>query len=162
MGSTEIPGRYVQLTASQAASFKEAQLQDDQPNNLSNGRSSRQLAVYHNILNFTGDPYAGNPQSMITLTGASDKDPGQGKLMAENIKQYLVSAFGIDPSRIATEGRDKPLSPSEQPGGTKELAYYVRVTGGVDISSASPDLLLQVGGAKLGVPETGSNKRLSI
>lgn len=147
MGSTEIPSRYVLLNQSQAASFKEAQLQDEQPNNLATGRSSRQLAVYHNIMNIIGDRMRSNPQSTITLTGASDKDPAQGKLMAENVKQYLVSAFGIDASRIATEGRDKPLVPSEQPGGTKELASLREGDRRVDISSTSPDLLLQVGGA---------------
>src|SRR6185295_9318273 len=51
MGSADIPGRYVQLSKDQAISFKEEQLQDDQPDNLKKGRSSRQLAVYHNILN---------------------------------------------------------------------------------------------------------------
>jgi len=147
MGSTEIPTRYVMLNAAQAASFKEAGLQEDQPSNLSAGRSARQMAVYHNILNVTGDRLRANPQSTITLTGASDKDPVQGKLMAENVKQYLVSAFGIDAARITTEGRDKPLVPSEQPGGTKELALLREGDRRVDITSTSPELLLQVGGA---------------
>ena len=80
----------------QAASFKEAQLQEGQPDNLNNGRSARQLAVYHNILNIMGDRMRSNPQSTITLIGASDKNPAEGKIMAENIKQYLVTAFGID------------------------------------------------------------------
>ena len=53
-GSTEIPNRYVTLSNTQAISFKEEQLQQGQPNNLNNGRSSRQLAVYHNILNIIG------------------------------------------------------------------------------------------------------------
>jgi outer membrane protein OmpA-like peptidoglycan-associated protein len=147
MGSTEIPGRYVMLSQSQASAFKEEQLQEDQPNNLKSGRSARQLAVYHNILNIMGDRLRSNPQSTITLTGASDKDAVQGKLLAENVKLYLVTAFGIDATRIIIDGRDKPLILSEQPGATRELALLREEDRRVDITSSSPELLLQVGGA---------------
>ena len=147
MGSTDIPSRYVTLTTTQAASFKEEQLQESQPNNLNVGRSQRQLAVYHNILNITGDRLRSNPQSAITLIGAAEKNPVEGKLLADNIKQYLVTDFGIDPSRINTEGREKPLIPSEQPGATKEISLLREGDRRVDIYSTSPELLLQVGGA---------------
>ncbi len=147
MGSTEIPARYVMLGQTQATAFREDQLQEDQPNNLKNGRSARQLAVYHNILNIMGDRLRSNPQSAITLIGASDKDPVQGKLMAENVKLYLVTSFGINAARITTEGRDKPLIPSEQPGATRELALLREGDRRVDIASSSPELMLQVGGA---------------
>jgi outer membrane protein OmpA-like peptidoglycan-associated protein len=146
MSSTEIPHRYVQLSNKQALSFKEEQLQQDQPNDLTVGRSARQLSVYYNILNIIGDRLRANPQSAIMLSGASDKDPAQGKIMAENIKQYLLTAFGINPSRISTEGRDKPRIPSEQPGVTKELALLREGDRRVDIESVSPELLMQVGG----------------
>ena len=145
-GSTEIPDRYLLLNENQASSFKEAQLQEGQPNNLNNGRSSRQLEVYHNILNIIGDRMRSNPQSSIALIGASDKNPAEGKMMAENIKQYLVSVFGINASRISTEGRDKPLISSEQPGGEKELGLLREEDRRVDIQSTSPELLMQVGG----------------
>jgi len=146
-GMTAIPNRYIMLSASDATSFKEEQLQQRQPANLNNGRSSRQLAVYYNILNITGDRLRANPQSAITLTGASGKNPAEGKVMAENIKQYLVTVFGIDGARITTEGRDKPVIPSEQPGGTKELVLLREGDRRVDITSTSPELLLQVGGS---------------
>ncbi len=145
MGSSEIPDRYVQLTSTQAASFKEVQLQQSQPNNLSTGRSARQLAVYHNILNIMGDRLRANPRSTILLTGASDKNPVDGKVMAEKIKTYLVTNYGIDGSRITTEGRDKPVMPSEQQGATKELALLRQGDRRVDITSTSPELLMQVG-----------------
>jgi outer membrane protein OmpA-like peptidoglycan-associated protein len=146
MGSTEIPSRYVQLSSAQATSFKEDQLQQGQPDNLNRGRSARQLAVYHNILNIIGDRMRSNPQSTISLVGASDKNPSEGKMLAENIKQYLVNAFGIDASRISTEGRDKPLIPSEQPGASNELTLLHEGDRRVDIVSTSPELLMQVGG----------------
>lgn len=146
-GSTQIPNRYIQLSSSQAASFREAQLQQAQPDNLNTGRSYRQLAVYHNILNIMGDRLRSNPQSRIALSGASDKDPVQGRVLAENIKQYLVSVYGIDGSRISTEGREKPVIPSEQPGVTRELDLLREGDRRVDIESASPELLMQVGGS---------------
>jgi outer membrane protein OmpA-like peptidoglycan-associated protein len=148
--STEIPNRYVLLTKAQAASFKEEQLQQGQPDNLNKGRSSRQLAVYHNILNIIGDRMRANPQSAITLTGASDKNPAEGKKLAESIRQYLISVFGINGSRISTEGRDKPVIPSEQPGATKDLALLREGDRRVDIGSTSPELLMQVGGGTSG------------
>jgi outer membrane protein OmpA-like peptidoglycan-associated protein len=146
MGSVEIPNRYVLLNASAAASFKEEQLQEDQPNNLSTGRSARQLAVYYNVLNITGSRMRMNPSTSIVLTGSSDNHPEEGKQMAENVKLYLVNNFTIDPSRINTEGRDKPIIPSELPGATRELALLREGDRRVDINSNSPELLMQIGG----------------
>jgi outer membrane protein OmpA-like peptidoglycan-associated protein len=146
-GSTTIPTRYVLLNHTQAAAFKEEQLQEGQPDNLMNGRSSRQLAVYHNILNIMGDRLRSNSESTIALSGASDKNATEGKQLAENIKQYLVAIFGIDASRISTEGREKPLIPSEQPDATKELALLREGDRRVDIVSSSPEMLMQVGGS---------------
>ncbi|MBC7686577.1 MAG: OmpA family protein [Aquabacterium sp.] len=146
MGKTEVPSRYVQLNNAQAATFKEDELQQSQPGNLNKGRSARQLAVYHNILNILGDRLRTNPQSSITLTGASDKNPKEGKLLAENIKNYLVTVFAIEASRINTEGRDKPVIPSEQPGAVNELALLREGDRRVDITSTSPEMLMQVGG----------------
>ncbi len=146
MGSSAIPNRYVTLNSTQAEAFKEGELQQSQPGNLNNGRSARQMAVYHNILNIIGDRMRANPQSSIILTGASDKNPAEGKVMAENIKQYLVNVFGINASRMNTEGRDKPVIPSEQPGGVNELALLREGDRRVDIASNSPELLMQVGG----------------
>ncbi|MCE3281290.1 MAG: outer membrane protein OmpA [Chitinophagaceae bacterium] len=146
MGSKEIPGRYVLLSPAAASTFKEAQLQSAQPDNLNKGRSARQLAVYHNILNIIGDRMRTNSSSQIALSGSSANNPAEGKQMAENVKNYLVTAFGIDGSRITTTGRDKPLIPSEQPGATKDLALLREGDRRVDIMSSSPALLLQVGG----------------
>lgn len=146
MGSAEIPNRYVLLTNARAATFMEVQLQYGQPDNLSRGRSARQMTVYHNILNILGDRMRSNPSSAIVLSGASDKNPQEGKQMAENVKHYLVAVFGIDAARISTEGRDKPVVASEQPGATRELALLREGDRRVDIETTSPALLKQVGG----------------
>jgi outer membrane protein OmpA-like peptidoglycan-associated protein len=146
MGSIEIPSRYVLLNLNAAASFKEEQLQEDQPNNLNRGRSARQMAVYYNILNITGSRMRANLSTSIVLSGASDKNPDEGKQMAEKVKQYLVTNFSIEPSRITTEGRDKPLNPSELPGATRELALLREGDRRVDITSNSDGIMMQVGG----------------
>lgn len=144
-GSTQIPGRYVLLGKNQASSFKEAQLETEQSASPA-GRSARQLNIYHNILNIMGDRLRVNPGAAISLSGASGNGPKEGRVLAEAVKQYLVNVFGIDGSRIATEGRTKPVIPSEQVGGTKELALLRAGDRRVDISSTSPELLSEVGG----------------
>jgi outer membrane protein OmpA-like peptidoglycan-associated protein len=143
-GSTEIPNRYVALAKDQAASFKEEQLQEVQPKSMV-GRSFRQMAVYYNILNILGDRMKRNPRAVISLSGASEKGPEQGKERAETIKKYLVDVFGIDGSRITTEGRVKPEIPSQVPGGTKELGLLGEEDRRVDIESNSPEMMVQVG-----------------
>lgn len=147
VGSSEIPNRYVLLNQSQAADFRENQLQQEQPTDLNQGRSARQLAVYHNILNILGDRLRANPSSTILLDGSSMNNTTEGKQMAENIKQYLVNIFNIDASRITTEGSNKPAMPSVQPGATEQLALLNKEDHRVDITSTSPELLMQVGGA---------------
>lgn len=147
-GSSEIPNRYVMLSKDQAAGFKEDQLQNAQVVNMA-GRSARQLNVYHNILNITGDRMRSNPGSSILLSGASLNGPKEGKAFAEAIKLYLVNNFGIDGSRINTDGRTKPLIPSEQPGGTKELTLLREGDRRVDITSSSPELMMEVGGGMM-------------
>ncbi|MCX6145103.1 MAG: outer membrane beta-barrel protein [Ignavibacteriales bacterium] len=144
-GSTELPNRYVALTKDQAASFKEEQLQEVQPINMT-GRSLRQMTVYYNILNIVGDRMKRNSGTAISLSGASENGPEHGKARAETIKRYLVDVFGIDGSRITTEGRDKPRLPSEVPGATKELALVRAGDRRVDIESTSPEMMIQVGG----------------
>lgn len=144
-GSAEIPIRYEALTKAQAASFKEEQLQDVQPKSMT-GRSLRQMTVYYNTINVVGDRMKRNPNTRISLIGASELGPEHGKARAESIKRYLVNVFGIDSSRITTEGRDKPKVPSEVIGGTKELALLRAGDRRVDIESDSPEMMIQVGG----------------
>ncbi|RPI04389.1 MAG: flagellar motor protein MotB [Ignavibacteriae bacterium] len=144
-GSTEIAGRYILLTKTQAASFKEEQLQEFPPKSMA-GRSVRQMTVYDNILNILGDRMKRSPGAVVSLSGASENGPVQGKARAETIKKYLVDVFGIESSRITTEGRDKPRIPSEVSGATKELALLRAEDRRVDIESDSPELMIQVGG----------------
>jgi outer membrane protein OmpA-like peptidoglycan-associated protein len=145
MGSTQIASRYVQLNPTEAVEFREEQLQTGQSNNSYVGRSARQLEVYHHILNILGDRMRRNTESSIILVGSSDKNPIEGALLATNVKDYLVVKFKIDPSRITTEGRDKPVIPSEQPFSTSQLDLLHEGDRRVDIESNSASLLMEVG-----------------
>jgi outer membrane protein OmpA-like peptidoglycan-associated protein len=144
-GSNMIPARYVALSTVAAKNFNEQQLQPEQAETLS-GRSARQLHVYHNVLNILADRLRANPSSNITLRGASNNGAAEGRILAENVKNYLVSTFGIQASRIQVAGSNKPDFPSEQPGGKKELALLREGDRRVDIVSNAPELLMQVGG----------------
>ena len=142
IGSKEIPERYVLLKKDQVNGFQENNLELFTPKNLS-GRSDRQMIVYYNILNILGDRMAKNPSATVRLTGASLEGPDDGRAMAEEVKRYLVSIFGIEATRINTEGRVKPRIPSEQPGGTKELELLREGDRRVSIWSTSPSLLME-------------------
>ncbi len=141
-GSTEIPNRYVLLNKDQVKDFREDQLQASAPKNLK-GRSDRQMVVYYNVLNILGDRMVKNPSTSVTLVGSTENGSKDGREMAESVKNYLVSVFGIDASRIATEGRVKPSIPSLQPGGTNELVLLREGDRRVSIESSSPVLLME-------------------
>jgi outer membrane protein OmpA-like peptidoglycan-associated protein len=138
--SDAVPARYVQLTRDQASAFREEQLVQPEPKDLT-GRSRRQLTVYHNILNILGDRMRNNSGASVALTGSSDKGAAAGKAYAEAVKAYLVDLFGIDGGRITTAGRDKPDVPSVAPGASRELDLVRPEDRRVDITSATLDLL---------------------
>lgn len=142
LGSAEIPQRYILLTKDQVKDFKEDQVEQFSPKNIT-GRSERQMMIYYNILNILGDRMVKNASASIRLTGASMEGPEDGKAMAESVKLYLVNVFGIDGVRISTEGRIKPRIPSEQPSGTKELDLLREGDRRVSIFTTSPALLME-------------------
>jgi len=142
-GSTDIPVRYVILTKDQATSFAEIQLQDCQKN--PGTRASRQLTMYHNVLNVVGDRMRKYPESTIKLVGASaGKGAKIGKENAESVKSYLVNEFGINASRITVEGRNRPMIPSEKPNNTIDTSYINVEDNRVDIVSDSRDLMMEI------------------
>jgi len=141
-GTTQISNRYVLLRKVQVPEFQESRLEVFTPKELT-GHSKRQLAVYYNVLNILGDRMLKNPQTTVRLTGASMQGRKEGLTMAGSVKTYLVDVFGIEGSRINTEGRIKPRIPSEQPGGTKELTLLREGDRRVSIWSESPVLLME-------------------
>jgi len=141
LGSTEIPGRYVMLTKDQAPTFKVENLDTIQSNQID--RSTREMIVYHNILNILGARMVKYPATTITLAGSSEKGPSQGRLMAESVKHYLVDVFGIDASRIKVEGLKEPKMPSMRPEDKIDLDMLHADDRRVSIESSSPDLLTE-------------------
>lgn len=114
--STDLPDRYKKLSKSDASSFREEQLVRP---NVETGasdamqvRSRRQMEVYYNVLNVFGDRLRRNPSASIALSGAANGNATAGKQMAENVKSYLTTTFGIDPSRITTTGKAMPTHKS--------------------------------------------------
>lgn len=142
LGSSEIPGRYVQLSRAQARNFKPDQLELFPPKYVSN-RSQRQMEVYYHLLNIIGDRLDKNPTATIRLVGSSAEGIADAMAMAASVQRYLVNSFGIDGARITTEGRDKPQIPSEQPGATKELQMLRQGDRRVSIESSSQELLAE-------------------
>jgi len=142
LGSTEIPERYVLLKKDEVKDFKEDQLDAHASANVS-GRSDRQMNAYYNILNILGNRMVKNPSTTIMLVGSSEKDPQDGREMAESVKKYLVTIFEINASRITTQGRAKPSVPSEQPGGKLDLVLLREGDRRVTIESNSPVLLME-------------------
>jgi outer membrane protein OmpA-like peptidoglycan-associated protein len=124
----------------QVKDFKEDQLEVFKPKKLS-GRANRQMTIYYNVINILGDRMGKNPNATVKLTGSSMEGVDDGLAMAESIRRYLTSIFGIDPSRINTEGRIKPRIPSEQPDGVLELELLREGDRRVSISSESPAIL---------------------
>jgi len=141
-GSTAIPDRYVLLNKSQTVEFKEEQLEQFSPKKLA-GRSEREMTAYYNLLNIIGDRLVKNSSSSITLVGSSEKGATEGKAMAESVKKYLTDVWSISGSRITAVGREEPLVPHLQPGGTKDLELLKDGDRRVSIESNSPALLME-------------------
>lgn len=140
-GSTAIPNRYVKLNKEKALQFDTESLRDAEFKDQS-GRSGRQMNVYYNILNILGDRMRQNPAAQISLIGASaGNGAALGKEYAESVKRYLVEVFGIQSTRIATEGRDQPINASESPGGVNFLPLLRAGDRRVEIVSKSVDLM---------------------
>ncbi|MDX9748713.1 MAG: OmpA family protein [Paludibacter sp.] len=141
-GSTQLPERYVSLTKAEAVEFKEDQLEEFTPKNAS-GHSARQMNVYYNIINIVGNRLSKFPSATINLVGSSENGSVEGKTMANTVKSYLVDIFGISAGRIKTEGRVKPILPSEKEGGVLELTMLREGDQRVTIESTSPAILME-------------------
>ncbi len=140
-GTNEIPERYVVLNKEEAKRFNEGLFMEPEPLD-STRRSQRQLTVYSNILNILGYRMRQNPAYEVTLIGASAGDGAElGLIYAKKLKDYLVNIFGIADYRIKIEGRNQPIIPSEQPGGTKYLSLLREGDRRVDIVDLTGNLL---------------------
>jgi outer membrane protein OmpA-like peptidoglycan-associated protein len=141
-GSTEIPNRYVLLNKNQLTNFREDNLDEYVPKNLS-GRSDRGMTVYYNLLNIIGDRLGKNPSANINLIGYSAQGQADGIAMAESVKKYLTDIWSVNSSRITVEGRDKQLTSAQLAGDTKNTQMLREDERKVTIQSSSTPLLME-------------------
>ena len=111
-GSTDIPSRYTRLSGNDASTFSESQLlkpaAETGNSDAMQIRSRRQMEVYYQVLNIFGDRMRRNPSATIKLTGSANGDAAAGRKMAENVRDYLVSTFGIAATGSPPRGRPSP------------------------------------------------------
>jgi outer membrane protein OmpA-like peptidoglycan-associated protein len=105
---TSIPAKYTTLSSADAATFSEEMMLDAPVTGTSESttRSQRQMNVYYNALNVVGDRLRDNPSSTIRLVGSAPAK-SDGMAMANSVKNYLVSTYGIDASRITVESQER-------------------------------------------------------
>jgi outer membrane protein OmpA-like peptidoglycan-associated protein len=105
--TAELGSRYVKLNQSQKNSF-----------NLKQLYNLKTLDVYHQLLNIIGKRLESYPQASITLLGCNSDENAEkanetlSKNRADNVKNYLVDVWGIDPARIEVKSRNLPEIPS--------------------------------------------------
>lgn len=108
--------RQIQIDRSQARDFRPIDLTRDQ------------IDVYRNILNVVGYRLQQNPSSTMTITGCLDNVDEEknnrelARQRAEEVKDYLVTVWGIDGERLAVGTRTLPLNPANPatPDGQQE------------------------------------------
>lgn len=90
-GAVAIPDRYVRLAPAQADRFLPSALARLDP-----------IGIYHQTLNVVGMRLREIPTARLTLTGfcASDEPSSLARARAENVRAYLSTAWGINPSRM--------------------------------------------------------------
>jgi len=145
-GSTTLPSKYVKLNTSQASSFDEKSLLEPAVTGTSGAttRSQRQMGVYYNGLNVYGERLRNNSTATITLVGSAPAE-ADGKAMAEDVKSYLVSAFGIDASRITTKGQRRPPHESGTRATPKEdLGLVAEENRRVEVLSSDNSIMMPV------------------
>lgn len=112
-GSQEIPERYISLTPQQAQGFDEEMLHDltERPELANKPKFDKQLYVYHNIQNIFGYRMREESNEDVLLIGSAPKE-GDGEVLAQKVKDYLVNNFGIEADRISIRGQEMPRVPS--------------------------------------------------
>jgi outer membrane protein OmpA-like peptidoglycan-associated protein len=145
--STDIPARYPRLSPTQAESFTESSLLQVPVTGTAQtegDRSQRQMSVYYNGLNVYGERLRSNPTATIRLVGSAPTK-ADGLAMANSVRDYLTSTFGIDPSRITTDGQIRPPHASgTRVTPTEDLDLVAEENRRVEVLSDNLDILKPV------------------
>ncbi|MEP7218360.1 MAG: OmpA family protein [Bacteroidota bacterium] len=144
--STSLPVKYVSLSNQQAQGFREQSLVNDPGTggSASLDRSQRQMSVYYNAVNIYGDRLRNNPSAKITLIGGAPSQ-SDALTMANSVKDYLVSSFGIDAARISTKGVIRtPNASGTRVTPKEDLPFVAEENRRVEVQSEDLSLLRPV------------------
>lgn len=106
-GTPALPDRYQLLTGPEAERFR-----------VEDNVGGEAVDVYHHLLNIVGRRLREHPGATLTLTGCNaDVGPEKNNVAlsrsrAEQVRRYLTSVWGIDSTRLKTEVRNLPATPS--------------------------------------------------
>ncbi len=130
-GSGELPLQYRQMAPGATSTFQPEKFND-----------SSLLAVYYDVLNIVGKRLRDRPSAKISLVGCNSNETTErvnlqlSQRRAEVVKNYLVSVWAIDPTRIDTKARNLPANPSninKEEGNAENRR--------VELSSNDPEIL---------------------
>jgi outer membrane protein OmpA-like peptidoglycan-associated protein len=126
--SDTLDGRYMSVSEHESAQ-------------LENKPGTDRLRLYTDILNLIGERMQQHPLATLTLTGCTDPSerPHAVNLAtsrAGSVREYLISAWNVDPKRIAVKSRELPdhASPVQDTDGQAENRR-------VEIASSDPAVL---------------------
>ncbi len=145
-GSTEVPGKYIKVDGGQASTFDEKAMVDipGTGDAAAATRSQRQMSVYYNAMNIYADRLRDNPGTTITLVGSAPSQ-SDALAMAESVKSYMVSTFGIDASRIMTKGQLRaPNASGTRATPAEDLPLVAEENMRVEVHPSDPSLLRPV------------------
>lgn len=106
--SSVLPDRYVRMQSDETSEFAVEDL-----------HGIPVLPTYYHLLNIVGRRLHAHPDAKITLVGCnSDEGIEIGRLdlsrnRADTVRKYLEDVWGIAPSRISVQVRNKPSKPSD-------------------------------------------------
>ncbi len=106
-GSSDIPPRYSRMTTKEKEDFS--------PNFLANLKT---MEVYYQVLNIVGNRMTRFPNTTLNLIGCNSNQGVEAgnlnlsKKRADNVKEFLINEWSIDPERIKVEARNLPDVPS--------------------------------------------------
>jgi len=106
--SSDLPDRYVRMQPDETSDFAVEDL-----------HGIPVLPTYYHLLNIVGRRLRAHPDAKITLVGCnSDEGVETGRLdlsknRADTVRKYLEDIWGIAPSRITVQTRNKPGKPSD-------------------------------------------------
>jgi len=103
------------------------------------------MDVYYGLLNIVGYRMRTAPKSIVTLTGCNSNEGNEKSntalslARAENVKKYLIEAWGISPKRLKVEQRNLPSKPSNS-----SVNYGREENRRVEISSDEGEIITAI------------------